>query len=159
MNTKYNKETEKQIYELIKKDNPTFEEISKKLNINYDDLKDYISKSSKKYKKSLIKKIRKARDEYFLDTKIKIENALIKKALGYYSKELVKEIKTDKEGKESNNKKIIYKYNAPSERAIIVFFEILKNINNKKLEKAELKRKLNNNEEDSRINIRVGFDN
>ena len=156
---KYNIKTENQIYELIKKDNLTFEEISKKLNINYDDLKDYISKSSKKYKKSLIKKIRKARDEYFLDTKIKIENALIKKALGYYSKELVKEIKTDKEGKESNNKKIIYKYNAPSERAIIVFFEILKNRNNKKLEKAELKRKLNNNEEDSRINIRVGFDN
>lgn len=159
MNTKYNKETEKQIYELIKKDNPTFEEISKKLNINYDDLKDYISKSSKKYKKSLVKKIRKARSEYFLDAKIKIENALIKKALGYYSKEIVREIKTDKDGKESNTKKIIYKYNAPSERAIIVFFEILKNINNKKLEKAELKRKLNNNEEDSRINIRVGFDN
>ncbi|MEI0748445.1 hypothetical protein [Brachyspira pulli] len=154
---KYNIKTENQIYELIKKDNLTFEEISKKLNINYDDLKDYISKSSKKYKKSLIKKIRKARDEYFLDTKIKIENALIKKALGYYSKELVKEIKTDKEGKESNNKKIIYKYNAPSERAIIVFFEILKNRNNKKLEKAELKRKLQ--EEENRINIRVGFDN
>ena len=154
---KYNIKTENQIYELIKKDNLTFEEISKKLNINYDDLKDYISKSSKKYKKSLVKKIRKARDEYFLDTKIRIENALIKKALGYYSKELVKEIKTDKEGKESNNKKIIYKYNAPSERAIIVFFEILKNRNNKKLEKAELKRKLQ--EEDSKINIRVGFDN
>ncbi|MEI0607737.1 hypothetical protein R4K48_12365 [Brachyspira pulli] len=154
---KYNIKTENQIYELIKKDNLTFEEISKKLNINYDDLKDYINKSSKKYKKSLVKKIRKARDEYFLDAKIKIENALIKKALGYYSKELVKEIKTDKEGKESNNKKIIYKYNAPSERAIIVFFEILKNRNNKKLEKAELKRKLQ--EEDSKINIRVGFDN
>lgn len=154
---KYNIKTENQIYELIKKENLTFEEISKKLNINYDDLKDYINKSSKKYKKSLIKKIRKARDEYFLDTKIKIENALIKKALGYYSKELVKEIKTDKEGKESNTKKIIYKYNAPSERAIIVFFEILKNRNNKKLEKAELKRKLQ--EEDSKINIRVGFDN
>ena len=154
---KYNIKTENQIYELIKKENLTFEEISKKLNINYDDLKDYISKSSKKYKKSLIKKIRKARDEYFLDTKIKIENALIKKALGYYSKELVKEIKTDKEGKESNTKKIIYKYNAPSERAIIVFFEILKNRNNKKLEKAELKRKLQ--EEENRINIRVGFDN
>ena len=156
---KYNIKTENQIYELIKKENLTFEEISKKLNINYDDLKDYINKSSKKYKKSLVKKIRKARDEYFLDAKIKIENALIKKALGYYSKEIVREIKTDKEGKESNTKKIIYKYNAPSERAIIVFFEILKNINNKKLEKAELKRKLNNNEEDSRINIRVGFDN
>ena len=156
---KYNIKTENQIYELIKKENLTFEEISKKLNINYDDLKGYINKSSKKYKKSLVKKIRKARDEYFLDTKIRIENALIKKALGYYSKELVKEIKTDKEGKESNTKKIIYKYNAPSERAIIVFFEILKNRNNKKLEKAELKRKLNNNEEDSRINIRVGFDN
>ncbi|WP_297299034.1 hypothetical protein [uncultured Brachyspira sp.] len=154
---KYNIKTENQIYELIKKENLTFEEISKKLNINYDDLKGYINKSSKKYKKSLVKKIRKARDEYFLDTKIRIENALIKKALGYYSKELVKEIKTDKEGKESNTKKIIYKYNAPSERAIIVFFEILKNRNNKKLEKAELKRKLQ--EEDSKINIRVGFDN
>lgn len=153
---KYNIKTENQIYELIKKENLTFEEISKKLNINYDDLKDYINKSSKKYKKSLVKKIRKARDEYFLDTKIRIENALIKKALGYYSKELVKEIKTDKEGKESNTKKIIYKYNAPSERAIIVFFEILKNRNNKKLEKAELKRKL---QEENRINIRVGFDN
>ena len=154
---KYNIKTENQIYELIKKENLTFEEISKKLNINYDDLKDYINKSSKKYKKSLVKKIRKARDEYFLDTKIKIENALIKKALGYYSKEIVREIKTDKDGKESNTKKIIYKYNAPSERAIIVFFEILKNINNKKLEKAELKRKLQ--EEDNKINIRVGFDN
>ena len=154
---KYNIKTENQIYELIKKENLTFEEISKKLNINYDDLKGYINKSSKKYKKSLVKKIRKARDEYFLDTRIRIENALIKKALGYYSKELVKEIKTDKEGKESNTKKIIYKYNAPSERAIIVFFEILKNRNNKKLEKAELKRKLQ--EEDSKINIRVGFDN
>ena len=156
---KYNIKTENQIYELIKKENLTFEEISKKLNINYDDLKDYISKSSKKYKKSLVKKIRKARSEYFLDAKIKIENALIKKALGYYSKEIVREIKTDKKGKESTTKKIIYKYNAPSERAIIVFFEILKNINNKKLEKAELKRKLNNNEEDNKINIRVGFDN
>ena len=154
---KYNIKTENQIYELIKKENLTFEEISKKLNINYDDLKDYINKSSKKYKKSLVKKIRKARSEYFLDAKIKIENALIKKALGYYSKEIVREIKTDKDGKESNTKKIIYKYNAPSERAIIVFFEILKNINNKKLEKAELKRKLQ--EEDNKINIRVGFDN
>ena len=156
---KYNIKTENQIYELIKKENLTFEEISKKLNINYDDLKDYINKSSKKYKKSLVKKIRKARDEYFLDAKIKIENALIKKALGYYSKEIVKEIKTDKEGKESKTKKIIYKYNAPSERAIIVFFEILKNRNNKKLEKVELKRKLNNNKEENKINIRVGFDN
>ena len=154
---KYNIKTENQIYELIKKENLTFEEISKKLNINYDDLKDYINKSSKKYKKSLVKKIRKARDEYFLDAKIKIENALIKKALGYHSREIVKEIKTDKEGKESKTKKIIYKYNAPSERAIIVFFEILKNRNNKKLEKAELKRKLQ--EEENRINIRVGFDN
>ncbi len=154
---KYNIKTENQIYELIKKDNLTFEEISKKLNFN--DLKDYIYKSSKKYKKSLVKKIRKARDEYFLDAKIKIENALIKKALGYYSKEIVKEIKTDKEGKESKTKKIIYKYNAPSERAIIVFFEILKNRNNKKLEKVELKRKLNNNKEENKINIRVGFDN
>ncbi|MEI0550121.1 hypothetical protein R4K89_07375 [Brachyspira intermedia] len=157
MNTKYNKETEKQIYEIIKKDNPTFEEISKKLNINYEDLKEYINKSSKKYKKSLVKKIRRAREEYFKDIKIKVENALIKKALGYYSKEIVREIKTDKEGKESKTKKIIYKYNAPSERAIIVFFEILKNRNNKKLEKAELKRNIQ--EEEDKINIRVGFDN
>ena len=154
---KYNIKTENQIYELIKKENLTFEEISKKLNINYDDLKDYINKSSKKYKKSLVKKIRKARSEYFLDAKIKIENALIKKALGYYSKEIVREIKTDKDGKESTTKKIIYKYNAPSERAIIVFFEILKNRNNKKLEKAELKRNIQ--EEEDKINIRVGFDN
>ena len=154
---KYNIKTENQIYELIKKENLTFEEIAKKININYNDLKDYINKSSKKYKKRLVKKIRKAKDEYFLDTKIKIENALIKKALGYYSKEIVKEIKTDKEGKESNTKKIIYKHNAPSERAIIVFFEILKNRNNKKLEKAELKKRLQ--EEENRINIRVGFDN
>lgn len=157
MNTKYNKETEKQIYEIIKKDNPTFEEISKKLNINYDDLKEYINKSSKKYKKSLITKIRKAKEEYLKDVKIKIENALIKKALGYYSKEIVREIKTDKDGKESKTKKIINKYNPPSERAIIVFFEILKNRNNKRLERAELKRNIQ--EEDSRINIKVGFDN
>ncbi|MCZ9889813.1 hypothetical protein OFR20_09190 [Brachyspira hyodysenteriae] len=157
MNQKYNKEIEKQIYEIIKKENTTFEEISRKLNISYDDLKEYINKSSRKYKKSLVKKIRKARDEYFLDAKIKIENALIKKALGYYSKEIIREIKTDKEGKESKNKKIIYKYNAPSERAIIVFFEILKNRNNKKLEKVELKRNIQ--EEDNKINIKVGFDN
>lgn len=157
MNQKYNKEIEKQIYEIIKKENTTFEEISRKLNISYDDLKEYINKSSRKYKKSLVKKIRKARDEYFLDAKIKIENALIKKALGYYSKEIIREIKTDKEGKESKNKKIIYKYNAPSERAIIVFFEILKNRNYKKLEKVALKRNIQ--EEDNKINIRVGFDN
>ncbi|TVL72016.1 hypothetical protein [Brachyspira hyodysenteriae] len=157
MNQKYNKEIEKQIYEIIKKENTTFEEISRKLNISYDDLKEYINKSSRKYKKSLVKKIRKARDEYFLDAKIKIENALIKKALGYYSKEIIREIKTDKEGKESKNKKIIYKYNAPSERAIIVFFEILKNRNNKKLEEVELKRNIQ--EENNKINIRVGFDN
>ncbi|MEI0495833.1 hypothetical protein R4J09_10510 [Brachyspira intermedia] len=157
MNAKYNKETEKQIYEIIKKDNPTFEEISKKLNINYDDLKEYINKSSKKYKKSLITKIRKAKEEYLKDVKIKIENALIKKALGYYSKEIVREIKTDKDGKESKTKKIINKYNPPSERAIIVFFEILKNRNNKRLEKAELKRNIQ--EKEDQINIRVGFDN
>ena len=154
---KYNIKTENQIYELIKKENLTFEEISKKLNINYDDLKDYINKSSKKYKKSLVKKIRKARSEYFLDAKIKIENALIKKALGYYSKEIVREIKTDKDGKESKTRKIINKYNPPSERAIIVFFEILKNRNNKRLEKAQLKR--NMQEKEDQINIRVGFDN
>ncbi|WP_300369176.1 hypothetical protein [Brachyspira sp.] len=154
---KYNKKIENQIYELIKKENLTFEETSKKLNINYDDLKEYINKSSRKYKKSLVKKIRKARDEYFLDTKIKIENALIKKALGYYSKEIIREIKTDKDGKESKSKKIIHKYNTPSERAIIVFFEILKNRNNKKLEKEELKKRLQ--EDENKINIRVGFDN
>ena len=157
MNTKYNKEIEKQIYEIIKKDNPTFEEISKKLNINYDDLKEYINKSSKKYKKSLLKKIRNAKEEYLKDVKIKIENALIKKALGYYSKEIVREIKTDKDGKESKTRKIINKYNPPSERAIIVFFEILKNRNNKRLEKAQLKRNIQ--EEENKINIRVGFDN
>ena len=157
MNKKYNKEIEKQIYEIIKKENITFEGISIKLNINYDDLKDYLNKSSKKYKKSLAKKIRKARYEYFLDTKIKIENALIKKALGYYSKEIIREIKTDKDGKESKTKKIINKYNPPSERAIIVFFEILKNRNNKRLEKAQLKR--NMQEKEDQINIRVGFDN
>ena len=157
MNAKYNKEIEKQIYEIIKKDNPTFEEISKKLNINYDDLKNYINKSSRKYKKSLITKIRKAKEEYLKDVKIKIENALIKKALGYYSKEIVREIKTDKDGKESKTRKIINKYNPPSERAIIVFFEILKNRNNKRLEKAELKRNIQ--EKEDQINIRVGFDN
>ncbi|EKV58255.1 hypothetical protein [Brachyspira hampsonii] len=157
MNKKYNKETEKQIYEIVKEYNPTFEEISKKLNINYNDLKDYINKSSKKYKKSLVKKIRKAKEEYFKDAKIKIENALIKKALGYYSKEIISEIKTDKEGKESKTRRIIHKYNPPSERAIIVFFEILKIRNNKKLENRELKRKIQ--EEENKINIRVGFDN
>ena len=157
MNTKYNKETEKQIYEIIKKDNPTFEEISEKLNINYDDLKEYINKSSKKYKKSLVKKIKKAKEEYLKDVKIKIENALIKKALGYYSKEIVREIKTDKDGKESKTRKIINKYNPPNERAIIVFFEILKNRKNKRLEKAELKRNIQ--EKEDQINIRVGFDN
>ena len=153
MNTKYNKEIEKQIYEIIKKDNPTFEEISKKLNINYDDLKNYINKSSRKYKKSLVKKIKKAKEEYLKDVKIKIENALIKKALGYYSKEIVREIKTDKDGKESKTNK----YNPPNERAIIVFFEILKNRKNKRLEKAELKRNIQ--EKEDQINIRVGFDN
>lgn len=56
MNQKYNKEIEKQIYEIIKKENTTFEEISRKLNISYDDLKEYINKSSRKYKKSLVKK-------------------------------------------------------------------------------------------------------
>ncbi|MDO6993975.1 hypothetical protein Q5M87_08110 [Brachyspira innocens] len=154
---KYNIKIENQIYDLIKKENLTFEDIAKKLNINYDDLKEYINKSSKKYKKSLVKKIRKAKDEYFLDAKIKIENALIKKASGYYSKDIVIEIKTDKEGKESKTKKIVYKYNPPSERAVIVFFEILKNRKNKRLEREELKRKVQ--EEENRINIRVGFDN
>ena len=82
---------------------------------------------------------------------------MIKKALGYYSKEIVREIKIDKDGKETKTKRIIHKYNPPSERAIIVFLEILKNINNKRLEKKELKRKLK--EEENKINIRVGFDN
>ncbi len=98
---KYNNKTKKQIYELIRKENPAFEEISRKLNISYDDLKDYIDKSSKKYKRILHKKIRKAKNEYFSDAKIKIENALIKKALGYYSKETIIEIKTDKDGKKA----------------------------------------------------------
>lgn len=157
MNKKYNKKIEKEIYNIIREENPSFEYISRKLNIQYDDLKEYINKSSSKYKKSLVKKIRKAKDEYFLDAKIKIENALIKKALGYYSKEIVREIKIDKDGKETKTKRIIHKYNPPSERAIIVFLEILKNINNKRLEKKELKRKLK--EEENKINIRVGFDN
>ncbi|WP_295156937.1 hypothetical protein [uncultured Brachyspira sp.] len=154
---KYNNKTKKQIYELIRKENPAFEEISRKLNISYDDLKDYIDKSSKKYKRILHKKIRKAKNEYFSDAKIKIENALIKKALGYYSKETIIEIKTDKDGKEAKSKKIIYKYNAPSERAIIVFLELMKNRNIKKLERKELKRKLK--EDENKINISVGFDN
>ena len=87
---KYNKKIEDKIYYLIKKTNPTIEEIANELNISYDKLKSYINKSSKKYKKSLIKKIRKAKDEYFLDAKTKIENALIKKSLGYYSKDIIK---------------------------------------------------------------------
>ena len=150
---KYTKKLEDSIYNLIKKENPTFEHLSRTLNISYDELKEYINKSSRKYKKSLAKKIRKAKDEYFKDAKIKIENALIKKALGYYTKDTIKEIKTDKDGKESFTKRTVYKYNPPSERAIIVFLELVKTRNAKRLEKRKLK------EEENKINIRVGFDN
>ncbi|WP_367173881.1 hypothetical protein [uncultured Brachyspira sp.] len=150
---KYTKKLEDSIYNLIKKENPTFEHLSRTLNINYNDLKEYINKSNRKYKKSLAKKIRKAKDEYFKDAKIKIENALIKKALGYYTKDTIKEIKTDKDGKESFTKRTVYKYNPPSERAIIVFLELIKTRNTKRLEKRKLK------EEENKINIRVGFDN
>ena len=154
---KYNKKIEDKIYYLIKKTNPTIEEIANELNISYDKLKSYINKSSKKYKKSLIKKIRKAKDEYFLDAKIKIENALIKKSLGYYSKDIIKEIKIDKDGNESKTKKIVYKYNSPSERAMIVFFELLKKRNDKRLE--YIRKKIEERENNNKINIRVGFNN
>ncbi|WP_297286681.1 hypothetical protein [uncultured Brachyspira sp.] len=154
---KYNKKIEDKIYYLIKKTNPTIEEISNELNISYDKLKSYINKSSKKYKKSLIKKMRKAKDEYFLDAKIKIENALIKKSLGYYSKDIIKEIKIDKDGNESKTKKIVYKYNSPSERAMIVFFELLKKRNDKRLE--YIRKKIEERENNNKINIRVGFNN
>ena len=154
---KYNKKIEDRIFYLIKTNNPTMEEIASELNISYDKLKTYINKSSKKYKKTLVKKMRKARDEYFLDAKIKIENALIKKSLGYYSKDIIREIKIDKEGNESKTKKIVYKYNPPSERAMIVFFELLKKRKEKRLEyiRQKIEEKKNNN----KINIRVGFDN
>ena len=154
---KYNKKIEDKIYYLIKKTNPTIEEIANELNISYDKLKSYINKSSKKYKKSLIKKMRKAKDEYFLDAKIKIENALIKKSLGYYSKDIIKEIKIDKDGNESKTKKIVYKYNSPSERAMIVFFELLKKRNDKRLE--YIRKKIEERENNNKINIRVGFNN
>lgn len=154
---KYTKKIEDKIFSIIKNNNPTIQEISKELNINYDKLKSYINKSSKKYKKSLIKKIRKAKDEYFLDAKIKIENALIKKSLGYYSKDIIKEIKIDKEGNESKTKKIVYKYNPPSERAMIVFFELLKKRNDKRLE--YIRKKREERENNNKINIRVGFNN
>ena len=154
---KYNKKIEDRIFYLIKTNNPTMEEIASELNISYDKLKTYINKSSKKYKKTLVKKMRKARDEYFLDAKIKIENALIKKSLGYYSKDIIREIKIDKEGNKSKTKKIVYKYNPPSERAMIVFFELLKKYNDKKLE--YIKKKKEEKENNNRINIRVGFDN
>lgn len=150
---KYTKKLEDSIYNLIKKENPSFEHLSRTLNINYNDLKEYLNKSGRKYKKSLAKKIRKAKDEYLKDAKIKIENALIKKALGYYAKETIKEIKTDKDGKESLTRRTVYKYNPPSERAIIVFFELIKNRNTRRLEKRKLK------EEENKINIKVGFDN
>ena len=45
---KYTKKIEDKIYYLIKKTNPTIEEVSKELNISYDKLKSYINKSSKK---------------------------------------------------------------------------------------------------------------
>lgn len=154
---KYNKKIEDKIYYLIKKNNPTIEEIANELNISYDKLKSYINKSSKKYKKTLVKKMRKAKDEYFLDAKTKIENALIKKSLGYYSKDIIKERKIDKEGNESKTKKIVYKYNPPSERAMIVFFELLKKRNDKRLE--YIRKKIEEKENNNRINIRVGFDN
>lgn len=154
---KYTKKIEDKIYYLIKKTNPTIEEIASELNISYDKLKTYINKSSKKYKKTLVKKMRKARDEYFLDAKIKIENALIKKSLGYYSKDIIKEIKIDKEGNESKTKKIVYKYNPPSERAIIVFLELLKKRKEKRLE--YIRQKIEEKEDNNRINIRVGFNN
>ena len=154
---KYNKKMEDKIYYLIKENNLTIEEIASELNISYDNLKTYINKSSKKYKKSLIRKIRKAKDEYFLDAKIKIENALIKKSLGYYSKDIIKEIKIDKECNESKTKKIVYKYNPPSERAMIVFFELLKKRHDKKLE--YIRKKREDKENSNKINIRVGFDN
>lgn len=154
---KYTKKIEDRIFYLIKTNNPTIEEIANELNISYDKLNTYINKSSKKYKKSLIRKIRKAKDEYFIDAKIKIENALIKKSLGYYSKDIIKEIKTDKEGNESKTKKIVYKYNPPSERAMIVFFELLKKRKEKRLE--YIRKKIEEKEDNNRINIRVGFNN
>lgn len=154
---KYNKKIEDRIFYLIKTNNPTMEEIASELNISYDKLKTYINKSSKKYKKTLVKKMRKARDEYFLDAKIKIENALIKKSLGYYSKDIIREIKIDKEGNKSKTKKIVYKYNPPSERAMIVFFELLKKRNDKRLE--YIRKKIEERENNNKINIRVGFNN
>lgn len=154
---KYSKKIENEICNFIKKTNPTIEEVSKELNISYDKLKSYINKSSKKYKKTLVRKIRKAKDEYFLDAKTKIENALIKKSLGYYSKDIIKERKIDKDGNESKTKKIVYKYNPPSERAMIVFFELLKKRNDKRLE--YIRKKIEEKENNNRINIRVGFDN
>ena len=154
---KYNKKIEDKIYYLIKKTNPTIEEIANELNISYDKLKSYINKSSKKYKKTLVKKMRKAKDEYFLDAKTKIENALIKKSLGYYSKDIIREIKIDKEGNKSKTKKIVYKYNPPNERAMVVFFELLKRRKEKRLE--YIRQKIEENENNNKINIRVGFNN
>ena len=136
-NKKYNKQLENDIYEFVKKNNPTFKNIIKSLNISYYDLKNYLNI------------IKKAREEYFRDIKIKIENSLIKKSLGYYSKEIVKDKKIDKDGREQINKKIIYKYNAPSEKAVLIFLDIIKN--NKRKEKIKKERE--------KINIIVGFDN
>ncbi|MEI0581190.1 hypothetical protein [Brachyspira pilosicoli] len=154
---KYSKKIESKIYNFVKKTNPTIEEIANELNISYDKLKSYINKSSKKYKKTLIKKMRKARNEYFLDAKTKIENALIKKSLGYYSKDIIREIKIDKEGNKSKTKKIVYKYNPPNERAMVVFFELLKKHKEKRLE--YIRQKIEENENNNKINIRVGFNN
>ena len=154
---KYSKKIESKIYNFVKKTNPTIEEIANELNISYDKLKSYINKSSRKYKKTLIKKMRKARNEYFLDAKTKIENALIKKSLGYYSKDIIREIKIDKEGNKSKTKKIVYKYNPPNERTMVVFFELLKKHKEKRLE--YIRQKIEENENNNKINIRVGFNN
>ena len=154
---KYTKKIEDRIFYLIKTNNPTIEEIANELNISYDKLKSYINKSSKKYKKTLVKKMRKAKDEYFLDAEIKIENALIKKSLGYYSKDIIKEIKIDKEGNKSKTKKIVYKYNPPNERTMVVFFELLKKHKEKRLE--YIRQKIEEKENNNKINIRVGFNN
>lgn len=146
---KYSKELEDKIYNFIKKENPTFDELCKHIGIDYDDLKDMLYKSSKKYKKNLLKKINKARSEFLRDKKIKIENELIKKASGFYSKDIVKEIKTDKDGNESSSIKYNYKYHSPSEKAIIVFFEILRRRKESILSKKKLK--------DNGLNINIGF--
>ena len=40
---KYTKKLEDSIYNLIKKENPTFEHLSRTLNISYDELKEYMT--------------------------------------------------------------------------------------------------------------------